>query len=361
MRSPIRVFLVDDSAVARALLRETLTLTNEIEIVGEATNGRDALVAIPRIRPDVVLMDVMMPGLDGVETTAALMESSPTPILVISDRATKDAGLGFGILEAGALDMIPKPTIAEMRDERIRSGVIRKIRVLAGVPVVTRRRARSPAAAAATRHDVRAVVPAAAPTEVDPAALVCIGASTGGPPAILRILRAIPAPAPVAVLIVQHMAPGFIEGMREWLQASTGHRTVIATHGSRAHPGTVHLAPDGHHLTLRQGAITLVPGAPRAIHCPSVNSLFESIAESDLAQRTTAVLLTGMGDDGARGLLALRRAGSVTIAQDRASSAVFGMPKSAIELGAASEILALDDIGDRIRQSFDGSMRRSRS
>lgn len=343
MRRPIRVFIVDDSAIARMLLRKRLHDYEGLVIVGDARDGREALVRIPASDADIVLMDLMLPGMDGLTVAEELMAGTPRPIVVISDLGTRDAATGFRALQAGVLEMMRKPTAAELDDEATRRSFARKIRMLAGVPVVTRHRRplpdRSAPASPASLPPPRPLTPQ----------LLCVGASTGGPPALLTLFSGLGGPPSCPVLLVQHMAPGFIEGMARWLGEATGIPFRMAADGDYLVPGTVLVAPDDRHLTLRGSRVVLADGPPLSGHRPSVDALFDSVAASAVADSAVGVLLTGMGSDGARGLLHLRQSGAHTIAQDEATSVVYGMPRVARSLDAALEILPIGRIADRVR------------
>lgn len=341
---PIRVFLVDDSALACRVLRRMLARDPGIHVIGEARNGVEALRRIPLLDPHVVLMDMMMPALDGLATTRELMATSARPILIVSDLVGREADLNFRALSAGALDLVRKPTAADREDAAIVDELHRKIRILARVPVVTRRWARTPTPAPSAEAGPRDR--ATAPN--GHGSLVVIGASTGGPIALQQVLQGIGVPS-CPIMIVQHMAEGFTQGLAGWLSTACAVPVLLARQGTVPEPGFVYLAPERAHLSLEHGRLRLREERVRRGHCPSVDVLFESVAASELAPRTIGVLLTGMGSDGARGLAALKAAGAWTIAQDEASSVVYGMPKAAAELGGASEVLALRAIGPRIR------------
>lgn len=342
----VRVLIVDDSATARLALRSMLATDPAIEVVGEARDGGQAIRMVGRLRPDLVLMDITMEGMDGLTATRQLMAVDPRPILIVSDHIGRRADLTFEALEAGALDVLAKPTARDIADEEAHRRLQRLVRLAAEVPVVTRRRTlRSPgpgsppAASNPSRHG------GAARRRV---ALVCIGASTGGPPALATLLAPL-APSPgFPILIVQHIAPTFTESLARWLAHSSGLPVEIATHGSTPRPGGVYIAPGGAHLELRDGRLALSNRPRDSGHRPSVDVLFESVAESPLVRGTLAVLLTGMGKDGARGLKSIREAGGWTIAQDEESSVVYGMPKEAVAIGGASEVLSLGAIADRL-------------
>lgn len=344
MRDPVRVFLVDDSAIARVLLRRALEGDPHLRVVGEAASGHEALTRVPVSNADVILMDMVMPGMDGLAVTAALMERFPRPILIVSDLVGTDATLNFRALQSGALDLVRKPSHQELGAPETVEALRRRVRVLAGVPVVTRRRR------ASTEAPPSGQASCSATTRLDPSMiqLVCVGASTGGPQALIPIVRAIGPTPRTAVLVVQHMGPGFIGGMVSWLRDLSGAPIVLAEHGVRLAPGLVAIAPDGAHLTIRDGRVWLERSAPRNGHLPAVDALFDSVAASTLAPATLAILLTGMGSDGARGMVALRERGAWTIAQDEATSVVFGMPRVAAELGGVREQLALPRIADLV-------------
>lgn len=358
MTKPVRVFLVDDSLLARASLRLLLARVPGIQVVGEAASGDEALRRVPIANPDVVLMDMVMPGMDGLETTRRLMASHPRPILIVSDLVGRDANLNFDALAAGALDLVRKPSADERDHPEWMEAFARRIRLLASVPVVTRRSARSQV------HEPSAPKQPARRPAPRSGRLVVLGASTGGPIALHRLLELVGRPLGCPVLIVQHMTVGFTAGMARWLGEALRAPVELATHGTVPLAGTVYLAPDGAHLALRAGVLRLESPSAGG-HCPSVDVLFESVARSDLAEHTVAALLTGMGSDGARGLLALRHAGAWTIAQDATTSVVYGMPRAASELGAACEVLPLERIAHRIvetclREADTGVRKRTR-
>lgn len=335
MPPKIRAFLVDDSAVSRHALRQALAQDPDIEIVGEASSGEAALDMIPSAAPDIVLMDIVMPGVDGLETTRELMHGYARPVIIISDIGGQ-AATSFEALRAGALDVIGKPDAEELADPEWVQGFCRRVRMLAEIPVITRRRLEG---SARPKFGAKATHPGA--NRVD---LVCIGASTGGPPALRTILDAIERKPRWPLLIVQHMSTGFTQGMATWLQTATGRDVRLAVDGERWQPGVVYIAPDDGHLELESHRLAISTSAPLSGHRPAVDRLFSSVARSRLATKTVAVLLTGMGSDGARGMEDLRRAGAWTIAQDEASSVVYGMPKAAIELEATREVLPLAEI-----------------
>lgn len=346
----LRVYLCDDSAVARLSLGRLLRSAPGIELVGESGSGRGALREIPRLEPDLVLMDAVMPAPDGVEVTRRLLERGTYRILMISDLAGRDARLGFRALEAGALDLLPKPSREELTDERKAARWLRRLRRLADVPLVTRRRTVARRTASASPAPPNKAPGEGARRRID---RVALGISTGGPPALLRLLQELGPSPPWPLLVVQHITPGFAEGLSGWLADASGARVCMARAGDTPAAGTVYLAPDGHHLVWRPGPtpagrLDLDSSEPRWGHRPSVDVLFESLADAPSAPSTCAVLMTGMGRDGALGLQTLRRQGAWTLAQDEASSTVWGMPKAALDLDPGHEVVSLDDLARRL-------------
>ena len=340
---PIRLLLVEDSPVALAILQRTLRGAPDIEVVGVARNGQEALAMIPMVQPTMICTDLHMPKMNGLELTQEVMARFPCPILVVSASVQEeDTQNVFRILEAGALDIFPKPRTGLASEyEKAKAELLAKIRVLSGVSVFTQRRRGAP--------EVRvpiAAVPVSKPSTMDirTPRLLAIGASTGGPQALLAIFQQLPKTFPVPILCVQHISDGFLQGLVDWLDSSCALKVAIATHGEIPQPGTVYFPPERHHLEISpRGQIALTQGTPVAGHCPSVTVMFKSVA-AYYRRSAVGVLLTGMGRDGADGLQALAQAGSLTIAQDEATSVVFGMPKEAIALGAAQQVLPLTAI-----------------
>ena len=334
----IRVLIVDDSITIRYVIQTILESDPDIKVVGFAGNGQDAVRRADELRPDVITMDVQMPGIDGIEATRLIMEQCPTPIVVISAHNSDPAlTISFNALQAGAVQVIDKPVnglAPDAADER--AALIATIKLMSEVRVVRRRfSAARPASAAA------AVEPLSSLRATD---LVAIGASTGGPAALNAILGAIPANFPTPILIVQHITAGFTGGLVSWLGRGCALPVCTAQADERIRPGVVYVAPDDRHLTISAGGRLCLDTGELVNHVrPSVNVLFDSVARV-VGPAAVGVLLTGMGEDGARGLRAIRQRGGVTIAQDEATSVVYGMPKAAAEMGACSTILPLDQI-----------------
>ncbi|HEY9826067.1 MAG TPA: chemotaxis protein CheB, partial [Stenomitos sp.] len=312
--SQIRVFLVEDSPVALHILERLLSTSSEVTVVGTARNGLDALEAIPKIQPDVICTDLAMGKMDGLELIQRLMKVFPRPILAISQSVQPtDTEMIFRLLEAGAVDVFAKPRSGLQEDyERSSHDLIFKIKVLAGVKVFTKRRY----PCIADRISQESPPPAATvpPRENGEHLIVAIGASTGGPQTIHRILSPLKADFPCPIICVQHISPGFLEGLVGWLNAACRLEVTIARAGDRPSPGFVYFAPEGHHLILDECKRFVYSDAPPIDnHRPSVTATFRSVAEIYGAE-SIGVLLTGMGRDGAAGLLAIARAGGRTIA-----------------------------------------------
>lgn len=335
--SPTRVVIVDDSLLIRHLLQEIVDDADDLQVVGMAENALAAREIIRATNPDVVTLDIEMPGMSGLEFLEKLMRLKPTPVVMVSSLTTDGADATFRALEMGAVDFHPKPVfnvrsqLTEYAEE-----IREKIR-------------------AAARSRVGGTRPHAEPGYKPPAGkimaygqeLLLIGASTGGTEAIREVLQGLTPPTP-PVLIVQHMPPGFTRSYAQRLDKICPLRVTEATGGMPVLPGHAYIAPGDSHLRLGEMAgrpVCLLSNAAQVNrHRPSVDVLFESVASLPIARRTSAALLTGMGRDGAAGLLSLRQAGSHTVAQNEESCVVFGMPREAILLGAAEEILPLDAI-----------------
>lgn len=364
----VRVFLVDDSPTARLGLRRMIESAEGLEVVGQASGGRAALRQIPAVDPSIVLMDVSMPDLDGLETTRRLMAEHPVPIVLISDLVGRRAELNFQAIGAGALDLLRKPRREELDDPSARAALARRLRVLAPVPLVTRRGNRraaetagslpGPAPKSSARRsratsssaDLSLAAPSiasAGPRAID---RMSVGASTGGPVALARLLSGFPRPPRWPIAVVQHMSPGFVHGLAKWLSGECGLPVEVVEERAETRPGHVYLSGDGEHMVWSGTSLEPRREPLGTLHRPSIDVLFGSAAATTRAVRHAGVLLTGMGTDGARGLLALRRAGALTVAQAEAGCVVFGMPRAAQELGAAVHMLAPEHIGPYFEQ-----------
>jgi two-component system chemotaxis response regulator CheB len=334
----IRVLIVDDSPLAVEILRRMLSTAPEMLVAGIASNGAEALKLIPQVRPDVICTDMHMPKMGGLEMIREVMVRHPLPILVISVSVQEDQKHNiFQMLEAGALDILAKPRGGLQSDFDVTArDLITKIRILSGVKVIGRRRAA--AGAAARPLSLKGL--AAAPPRI-----IGIGASTGGPQALENVLRHLSGDFPLPLLCVQHIALGFMGGLVAWLAGRCHIPVRTAQEGVHPLAGTAYFPPDDRHLEIDDaGNFRCSDAVAGSGHKPSIDLAFNSLARH-YGAAAVGVLLTGMGVDGADGMLSIARAGGLTIAQDEASSIVFGMPKRAFELGAARRVLALDQIG----------------
>jgi two-component system chemotaxis response regulator CheB len=324
----IRVLVADDSELFRELLSKVIAMDPGFEVVAVAADGNAAAQLAQRLRPDVISMDLNMPDADGFSGIARIMAETPTPILVLT--ANRAEVVGFKALSLGALDILEKPEATADLDAygaEIRS----RLRLLSGVKVIRHLRG---------LRGRRLPPPPSSGRNVE---VVAIGASLGGPRALAAVLKALPPTFPVGVAVVQHIADGFTAGLASWLAQECRLHVREARDGEPLRGGEVLLAPSGHHLLVGQGRVHLSDAAPVDTFKPSVTPLFVSAAEA-YGPRACGVILTGMGHDGAIGLKALHAAGGPTLAQDEASSAVFGMAKAAIDVGAVDRVLSLEDI-----------------
>ena len=340
----INVLVVEDSRVVRDYLVYVLKTDPDIRVIGFADSGEAALEFLVERLPDVILMDIHLPGIDGFETTRRIMSSNPVPIVVCTASTHySEMHTVMRALEAGALAAVKKPRGLSDPDADAESAAIINILKLMSEVKVVRRWNRAPAAATLVASAV--AEPAPHDAVGHDAAVVAIGASTGGPTAVLQILSGLSTAFPTPILVVQHIAAGFTAGFAEWLAAASGLPVHVAHGGETPLPGHVYVAPDDHHLRVAlRGELETTRAAPLNGLRPSVGVLFRSVAER-FGRRAIGVLLTGMGTDGAEELKLIRDRGGVTIAQDQASSVVHGMPGEAIRLGAAMYVLAPESIG----------------
>jgi len=332
----MRIAIVNDGLLAAEALRRVIARHGEHEVVWIAQDGEEAVARCRRDRPDLILMDLFMPRLDGVEATRQIMASTPCAIIVATAQVADHTAKVFEAMGAGALDAVSVPTLTESEAITGDTELLARIEVinrLIGPP--KRSRGASPVARKqsqpTTQHN-----------------LVAIGSSAGGPAALTTLLAGLPADFPAAIVIIQHVDKQFTPGLTAWFACHTRLEVRVAQEGDRLRSGVVYLAGRDRHLVLSGPAQLAYVAQPLHLsYCPSVDVFFKSLARN-WRGAAIGVLLTGMGRDGAEGLKALRDAGHHTIAQDRLSSAVYGMPKAAVELDAATEILALDKIAPRL-------------
>ncbi len=332
----IRVMLVDDTPIALHVIQRLLSGISGILVVGTATNGQEALELLPKLNPDVICTDLHMPVMDGLEFTRVVMSKYPRPILVVSVSLEPGSQNVFRMLEAGAVDVFPKPRdILHANEGELARELASKIRIVAGVHVFRR----TPAA----EHPHAPLAPPPV-THHAPVHIVMIGASTGGPQALREIISHLPAKFPVPVVCVQHIGSDFLAGMVAWLDTLSSLPVRTAAKGELPQAGVVYFAPEDTHLEFGDdGRFLFTRTPPCDGHRPSATVAMRAAAHR-FGERTVGVLLTGMGRDGAEGMAEIAAAGGVTIAQNEASSVVYGMPKAAVELGAALHELSIEQI-----------------
>ncbi len=344
----IKVLVVEDSTVVRELLVHLLGSDPKIQVVGTAKDGEEAVEVSRQKKPDVITMDINMPKMNGFKATRRIMETVPTPIVIVSGSLdTDDVATTFRVLEAGALTIVPRPAgLGHPDHERSAKELVQTVKLMSEVKVVKRwARARQGQQAGESGAMIAPSVPPAGVREaLGDVHVVAMGASTGGPVTVHTILRLLPKDFPLPILLVQHMSPGFVDGFAKWLTQSSAVPVQIALNGELPIPGHAYVAPDGFQMGLTDdGRIALRQASAEDGFCPSVSHLFQSVA-AVFGRKAIAVLLSGMGRDGAAEVKVLKEQGAVTIAQDKASSAVYGMPGEAVRLGAATYVLPPEKI-----------------
>ena len=349
-KTKIRVLIVDDSDGMRMLLEGIFGNDPALEVAGIAKDGIEAVDAVARLSPDVITMDIQMPRMDGLEATRRIMETKPTPIVILSGNLdAEEVASSFRAMEAGALVAMAKPKgVNHPEFEADVANLVRVVKLMAELKVVKRwfRVAKS---------ELKPLWQAAGGPAQTNHQVVAIGASTGGPMAINAILSGLPQDFPLPVLVVQHMTPGFIQGFADWLNITSRLPVHVASQGELMLPGNVYIAPDGFQMLAKHsGRITLNRSAPENGQCPSVSALFRSVT-AVYGGKAVGIILTGMGNDGARELKLMKDRGAVTIAQDQASSVIYGMPGEAAKLDAASYVLPPGMIVAALTQMVTGS------
>lgn len=376
----IRVLIVDDSAFMRKVLQSIVTADPQLEVVGEARDGREAVSKAEQLKPDVITMDINMPHVDGLQATEMIMSSNPRPILVVSSESREGADVTLKALELGAIDFVAKPSSGiDLDMNSVRDELSRKLKMAAKVRVVrtavrsklqqdiassaprTEPAAKEAAAAASGnsggalnyRPAVRAaemVVPAPPPAKNGRYPFIAVASSTGGPATLMKFVPLFAREFPGPVLIAQHMPGNFTNQFSQQLAESSKIRVKEAEHGEAAEPGTVYISPGSHHMRLTSsGRIALDDGPRIAGYRPCADVLMETVA-AFAGPMTIGVVLTGMGNDGSRGSLAIKNAGGHVIAQDESTSVIFGMPSEAIKTGAVDQVLPIENIYSAIEK-----------
>ncbi len=348
----IRILTVEDSDVVALLLKAILDQEPDMQVVGRARDGGEALPQVEALQPDLVTMDIRMPVLDGFEATRQIMAQRPTPIVVVSSSVDdEELRITFRAIEEGALAVLEKPRGFTHPDfETIRQELVDTIRAMAEVKLVRRRL--TPKLSAPTAGTHHASLPPGKSPEV-----VAIGVSTGGPQVLQMLFNTLPVDFPLPVLVAQHISKGFLGGLVKWLGDESPLQIKVAENGEPLEKGSVYFAPDNHHLTVRRNSRGLVvhldQGASNKGFRPSASNLFHSVAQT-CGGKAVGVLLTGMGSDGAQGLLAMHQQGAHTLVQDEQSAVVYGMPGAALALDAVSQVVPLEQLPARLLKLVQG-------
>jgi two-component system chemotaxis response regulator CheB len=347
----IRVLIVDDSAFMRKVLETILVTDENVQVVGHAKDGREAVRLSESLKPDVITMDINMPVMDGLQATAEIMTTNPRSIVVVSSESRQGAASTLRALELGAIEFVAKPSSGiDLDMHSVREDLLRKVRLAAKVRVV---RSASRIASAITNADgklhsqppVPASRPAAAATSDQRFPVVVLAASTGGPATVMRLAPGFTRDFPAAVILVQHMPAAFTTQYATQLAEFTGVRVKEAENNETLTSGTFYICPGGQHLRITNGGRIQLDGSSGRVngYLPNIDITMESVA-SFAGPLSIGVVLTGMGNDGAAGASAIKSAGGMVLAQDEATSVIFGMPSEAIKAGAVSQVLGIDDI-----------------
>ncbi|HTZ97408.1 MAG TPA: chemotaxis response regulator protein-glutamate methylesterase [Terriglobales bacterium] len=343
MTSPVRVLVVDDSALMRKLIPQLLAADSSIQVVGTAMDGIFGLKKIEELRPQVITLDLEMPGMGGLEMLKEIMRTHRLPVIVVSSHSTQGASVTLKALSMGAFDFVAKPTDVTSRMSEVGKELIAKIKAAAQSRGITVSRVEQPVIAA---REKATPVLSGLPTRV-----IAIGISTGGPQALQYLLPQLPKDFPASIVIVQHMPEGFTEMFARRLDDICAIRVKEAQSGDLLLPGRALVCPGSRHIRVKRmarGPVAVLSDEPRVNgHRPSADVLFESVAE-EFRDNSIAVIMTGMGEDGAHGLGMVRDAGGLTIAQNEDSCIVYGMPKAAIERGYAARIVGLDALANSL-------------
>ncbi len=343
MSKSIRVLVVDDSLSAREMLIAILETDPEIKVIGIAKNGKEAIELTASLKPDLITMDVLMPIMDGLEAVKEIMAYTPTPIIVVTALLSKEVDVAFNALSLGVLDVCKKPTINDMTEgSTVRKELLKKIKVLSKVKVITH---------LAGRYKKIKTQPVISPPVIaNPSRfrIIAIASSTGGPRCLLKIFTGLPEDFPLPIVVVQHITDGFTDGLVAWLDKECKISVVVGKEGELLKPGKVFIAPSQYHMIVGdKKTIRLNDAPPVNVHRPSANMLLSSVANV-YGHSSIGVILTGMGEDGALGIKAIKEIGGITFAQEESSCAIFGMPKTAINMNVVDKVLSLEAISEEL-------------
>jgi len=347
----IRVMIVEDSAVTRELLRHIVDSDPRLEVAATVDSAEEALRQLNTVAPDIISMDIRLPGMNGLEATQRIMMERPTPIVVVAASvASADLNISINALRSGALAVVEKPVGVTHPDfEAQAASICTQLAIMSQVRVVRQHASRLIAAVSTQTLPSAAKAFATAP-KTNAFSVLGLVASTGGPNAVMKVLRGLGPNFPLPILLVQHITPCFLDGFVAWLATVCPFKVAIARHGEAPQPGTVYLSSVDRHLRYEGGVLRLDFSDPVSFQRPSGTVLFESLARG-LGPKAIGVLLTGMGDDGASGLLAMRNAGALTFAENETTAVVYGMPAEAARMGAVCHSLPLDEIAPRVLES----------
>lgn len=337
----IKVLIVDDSPTIQELMNYILSSDNSIKVIGIVNNGEAAIKFIEKNKPDVITMDIGMPGMNGFEATRRIMETNPTPIIVITGLFdSQDIDRTFQAIDAGAVSVIEKPTaINDKGFHQIAENIINMVKLMSEVKVIKRKPAYKNTKINLST-DIKVI------NDLSDIKIVVIGVSTGGPPVLQTIFSKLSSNIKIPILVVQHIMPGFLNGLVDWLSQVTEYPIHIAAQGERTLPGHIYFAPDGFHMEIRSnGQILLTTAEKENGLRPAVSCLFRSVLNC-YGKKSMAILLTGMGSDGAKELKQLKDKGAITVAQDKDTSIVYGMPGEAVKLNAATYVLSPKKIAE---------------
>lgn len=354
MSKAIRVLIVEDSAVVRSLLEMIVDSDPRLQVIASCSSGEEALRLIPELRPDVISMDVRLPGLDGLEITRRIMQEYPTPIVVVSSHLDhEELNIGFNALRAGALSVLDKPYGPGHQDaDRQARALCTQLVIMSQVKVIRLgNRLNKPTAGTPTPAPARPEPQTSQGLEYEALGIV---SSTGGPRALSILLNSLGPDFPIPVFLVQHITPSFTQGFIDWLNTTCPFKAVEATKGEIPEAGKIYLPPANQHLLYRFGKLGLSDTEPVSYQRPSGTVLLKSMA-AELGKRAIGAVLTGMGDDGAIGLLQLKQAGGYTLAEAESTAVVYGMPAVAARLNAATQILPIHDMGQHINGVLRGT------
>jgi two-component system chemotaxis response regulator CheB len=360
----IRVMIVEDSSVCAEIIRHILETDKDIKVVGIARNGKEAIELVEKLKPDIITMDIHMPEMNGLEATEYIMAYHPTPIIIVSSSIhDRDTHLAFEAISAGALDVLEKPDPVIWEDfAKIGKELISKVKFLSTVKVIThikgRRKNRFLSSADGSKIAVNSEVEALSARAITSAGsqaieipgVVVIAASTGGPHALGKIIGSLPKNYSLPVIIGQHIAEGFLQGFVDWMASISKMPVEVVTDGQEIENSRIYICPvEKNTIVIEPGIFKLIDPRAEDIYRPSLDLLLSSVA-GVFKMNTIGVILTGMGSDGAKGIKRIYEVGGFTIAQDEKTSTIFGMPRAAIELGCAREVLPVEEIGERLRE-----------